>query len=256
MEAEQEFDAWSKVVSAHPAYIRRERRRRAEWEKENFSVCQAALWELRPMVPSNIDNTSLSAVMEHPPLQREGQGPNVALAERIWRRRVLWLLRATPAEVANLHAADLAGPYNAHGLDLLELRAIYAVLPQQFVNDKDGRKAAWREEVRERLVALTEKEAQGKLTAAEARHPAYDAASGPSEESAAAAVGAEGEWSESAGELRIDGKPVMFEPARFGSKTAALTVRPNALFRQIKVVRKRCREQTRWGGRRRCGRWW
>ena len=48
-------------------------------------------------------------------------------------------------QVANLHHSDLAGAYTSHGLDLMELRAVYATLPPKFVNDKEGKKAAWRE---------------------------------------------------------------------------------------------------------------
>jgi hypothetical protein len=49
---------------------------------------------------------------------------NDKLAERIWRKRVLWLLRASTTEIASMHAADLCGPYSPHGLDLTELRAV------------------------------------------------------------------------------------------------------------------------------------
>jgi hypothetical protein len=67
--AELEFDGWSKVISTHPAYIRREARRVAEWEAQNFDAFQAALYELRPLIPPDITRSSLAAVKRFPALQ-------------------------------------------------------------------------------------------------------------------------------------------------------------------------------------------
>jgi len=67
----------------------------------------------------------------------------------------------------------LRGTYTPTGLDIVELRAVYACLPREFANDGDGAKAAWRESVREKLVALVAKEASGSLTASEKRNSAY-----------------------------------------------------------------------------------
>lgn len=243
VKAEQEFDAWSKVITSHPAYIRREKTQRKEWDSQNFDKCQSALWLLRPLIPPDISSSSLERVMLHPALQLARPDPggdsanalstvNVPLAERIWRRRVLWLLRATPAEVANLHSSDLAGPFNAQGLDLMELRAVYAMLPPKFVNDKDGRKAAWREQLRERLVELTEKEARGTLEPDEERHPAYMSSgrgaravsAPPLRDSANDASTVQD--AEEDGVVVIAGKRVPFATARFGARRAAF---PSAL---------------------------
>ena len=109
IEAEAEFEGWSKVISTHPAYIKRERRQVKEWEADNFDKCQAALYELRPLIPPDIARSSLAATQAHPALQR-GNRPNKKLAERIFRKRVLWLLRSSPAELASMHIADLCGP--------------------------------------------------------------------------------------------------------------------------------------------------
>lgn len=240
VKAEQEFDAWSKVITSHPAYIRREKTQRKEWDSQNFDKCQSALWLLRPLIPPDISSSSLERVMQHPALQLAVPVPgsvpadksptvNVPLAERIWRRRVLWLLRATPAEVTNLHSSDLSGPYSAQGLDLMELRAVYAMLPAKFVNDKDGRKAAWREQIRERLVELTEKEAQGTLEPEEERHPAYvTSAKGTGTVSAPPLRGGGSnddasmvQDGEEDGVVVIAGKRVPFATARFGARRAA-----------------------------------
>jgi hypothetical protein len=239
VKAEQQFDAWSKVITSHPAYIRREKTQRKEWDSQNFDKCQSALWLLRPLIPPDISNSSLERVMQHPALRLavpvpgtdaadESSTVNVPLAERIWRRRVLWLLRATPAEVTNLHSSDLSGPYSAQGLDLMELRAVYAMLPAKFVNDKDGRKAAWREQIRERLVELTEKEAQGILEPEEERHPAYVSSgkgggtvSVPPLRGGSADDASMVQDGEEDGVVVIAGRRVPFATARFGARRAA-----------------------------------
>ena len=77
-----------------------------------------------------------------------------------------------PETVARAHVADLRSAYAVSGLDVVELRAVYASLPTAFENDGDGRKRAWAEGVREKLVSLVAREAS--LDARERRHPAWD----------------------------------------------------------------------------------
>ncbi len=62
-------------------------------------------------------------------------------------------VRMAPETIAKMHVADLRGAYDARGLSLDELRAVYASLPAAWENDGDGRKQEWAEAVRETLVA-------------------------------------------------------------------------------------------------------
>ena len=59
-----------------------------------------------------------------------------------------------PETVARAHVADLRSAYAVSGLDVVELRAVYASLPTAFENDGDGRKRAWAEGVREKDAAV------------------------------------------------------------------------------------------------------
>jgi hypothetical protein len=43
-----------------------------------------------------------------------------------------------------VHIADLQAKYSNQGLDLLEMRAVWAALPQEFDLDSDAKKAQWR----------------------------------------------------------------------------------------------------------------
>ena len=63
------------------------------------------------------------------------------------------LVPPRPETVARAHVADLRSAYAVSGLDVVELRAVYASLPTAFENDGDGRKRAWAEGVREKLVS-------------------------------------------------------------------------------------------------------
>ena len=79
--------------------------------------------------------------------------------ERARAKRSRWSEVASPVStprpetVARAHVADLRSAYAVSGLDVVELRAVYASLPTAFENDGDGRKRAWAEGVREKLVS-------------------------------------------------------------------------------------------------------
>lgn len=45
------------------------------------------------------------------------------------------MVRMDPAFIARLHVADLNTKFSSSGLDLLEMRALYASLPLDFKND-------------------------------------------------------------------------------------------------------------------------
>ena len=64
--------------------------------------------------------------------------------------------------------------YNVNGLDILELRAVYAAVRDvAFDNDPRGDKAAWRANARRKLAELVDKERKGALLPNEARRPEY-----------------------------------------------------------------------------------
>ena len=52
--------------------------------------------------------------------------------------------------IAKTHIADLSNKYQVQGLDISELRAVYAALPAEFENDRNGAKAQWRAAARAR----------------------------------------------------------------------------------------------------------
>ena len=81
-----------------------------------------------------------------------------------------------------MHAADLNLTYSIQGLDLVELRAVWACLPETFENDGDDRKAGWKEKVLTRLKEMVTKDEAGNLPKSQVRASCYGAdpnATGP-----------------------------------------------------------------------------
>jgi hypothetical protein len=78
-----------------------------------------------------------------------------------------------------MHPSDLTSK-DVNGLDIVELRAVFASLPETFgVVDIGGAKKDWRDRVQTRLQRLCEKEANGTLTSHEKRHASYKEGYGP-----------------------------------------------------------------------------
>lgn len=73
------------------------------------------------------------------------------MAKRVQRNRSLWLIWKTQEELSVIHHADLNFKYSYCGLDLTELRALYACMPPEFNNDITGDKQKWLDNLRDKL---------------------------------------------------------------------------------------------------------
>jgi hypothetical protein len=118
-QAERLFEGWSAIVSTHPDTVAAAARGLELWEAEQAAANRRAAAELLPLLPADIVRAGSKAA-----LLAGGLPPLVA--ERLWRRRALWLLRTPPAEIARMHEVDLVNLCGHDGLDLRELRAVYA----------------------------------------------------------------------------------------------------------------------------------
>jgi hypothetical protein len=167
--AQAEFDGWSAIIIAHPEYTERETQAAGAWEGEHLGDCEAALEQMRRLIPPQVAAMSrkeIAAVVEPP-----------ALAKRLWAKRILWFCWMQPEAIASIHFAELDSTYWPFGLDLRELRAVYCVLHAvRWVSDHDHRKAQWATRLRARLIELTEQAARLPAGAAAPRvleHLAY-----------------------------------------------------------------------------------
>lgn len=106
-------------------------------------------------------------------------GLTMKLAERIMKKKILWIIHLTIREIERIADRDfmVGGKYSikGHNLDLVELAAVYAVLPGFFPRsvDPEGVKETWRREVEDRLVGYLREEGEETLTSDELRHEAY-----------------------------------------------------------------------------------
>ncbi|CAM9491282.1 unnamed protein product, partial [Phaeothamnion confervicola] len=163
----REFEKWDKIVRHHPEQVAEEKQRVERWAEENDTKNKAALRQLRTFVPPDVFQATAESLTE--------RGLVPALAKRVFEKKALWLCRAPPDFLRRCHVVELRGKYATTGLDLPELRAVFASLPPRFENDAGGEKAMWRQDVFGRLQDLVTGAEQGRLRPAEARHPVYAA---------------------------------------------------------------------------------
>ena len=162
--AEAECERWDRVLRAHPEYRAEIEQEARAWEESQRTPNGNALREMRSFVPLNIEALSVDTLV--------AAGAPRVLASRLRQKRVLWLVRMHADDIAQLHTADLQNAFVAHGLDLTELRAVFATVPAEFSNDPTGKKNGWREDLRTKLRAMTARE----LRPNEMRNPAYHGA--------------------------------------------------------------------------------
>ena len=170
-EAQAEFDKWDKFIRNHPEHIAAMEEEVKAWVATNEPHNQAALRLMRSYLPPNIWNSERAELDRS--LSSAGLPP--ALVKRVWEKKVLWLLRAEPGFIARIHAADLNLKYTIQGLDLTEVRAVYACLPDKFENDSDDRKEEWRAKCLSRLKEMASQQEKGTLPKSQKRNSAYDA---------------------------------------------------------------------------------
>jgi uncharacterized coiled-coil protein SlyX len=172
--AEAELERLDAALRAHPDHKIRQAKARANWDSEQRTANNNALALTRSLVPPDIlKSTAKDVGLRICDALQSDDKPALALARRVWSAKALRAVRAPSELLRKAHVADLRGTYTPTGLDIVELRAVYACLPKEFANDGDGAKAAWREAIREKLVAMVAKEVSGSLTAAEKRNSAY-----------------------------------------------------------------------------------
>lgn len=130
-----------------------------ESQKDKYEDCYK---QMRGLIPNNIANTSL------PDMRRAGIPKDAA--ERIWNKKILWLICMHPNDIPKIHIADLRGKYSFHGLDIIEMRAVWKCIPSWTgINEKSD----WKIMFKQRLDDMVMREMTGKLSNNEARHPAY-----------------------------------------------------------------------------------
>ncbi len=135
-------------------------------KNDNFLKNIEALEIQQKIIPKNIySGASVDILME--------KGLKKELAVRLMRNRVLWLVHMDPNQIALTHLADLRFKYSFAGLDIIEMRALYACMPEKFEHDDNGEKMNWLSSIREKLSDLINQENNNTLISRLQRNPAY-----------------------------------------------------------------------------------
>ena len=137
------------------------------WLQEITPFLQESLEITRSYVPPHIFKCSEDSL--------EADGYSRALAKRIINKKCLWLVRVSTTDINRMHVVELSGRFNpeAQGMDLNEIAAIFAVLPDKFSNDPDRRKARWRASVEQTLKTMYAQFKSGTLVGPKKRNLAY-----------------------------------------------------------------------------------
>ena len=150
----------------NPEYAKEQEEKAKKWEEDNRQANADALRRMRGLVPPNVRTVTMKDLTEKFNVPK-------ALAKRIWDKKILWLLRTHPEETRKVHIADLTSKFSNQGLDIIEMRAIWLALPDEFDNDGDGKKADWKFNFLQKLQELTGKEDRNALSNNEKRQRAY-----------------------------------------------------------------------------------
>jgi len=162
----KEVERWDEFIKNHPKYVEEEKEKEEAWKNDNFLKNIEALEVQRNIIPNDIySGASVDILME--------KGLKKELAVRLMRNRVLWLVHMDPNEIALTHLADLRFKYSFAGLDIIEMRALYACMPEKFEHDDTGEKMQWLSSIREKLSDLINQEKNKTLISRLQRNQAY-----------------------------------------------------------------------------------
>ena len=151
--AEKDLERWDRTIQLHPDYIKRKEEEARLWEEKERPLCVAALRRQRSLTPLHIAEKSTDDLIE--------LGLTKAAATRLRQKKALWLVRMHPNNVRKMHVADLRSKFATQGLDIVEMRAVWASLPDEFDNDGDGKKEEWKRQIRTKLTEMSIKEERG-----------------------------------------------------------------------------------------------
>lgn len=170
-DAENQLESWSKLVCRHPEYLAKEAEFARWWDEEHSEKHKQALATMRKIFPRQ---AVCPEIQSHRDLRRRWRIKREC-TKRLWQHKILSFIWMEPDEIDALHFGELDTKYWSYGLDIVEMRAIYAQLPEKFSSDLDldGKKAEWLANFRDVLVDLSAEEQAGTLSDARTRHACY-----------------------------------------------------------------------------------
>mmetsp|Transcript_15846 Transcript_15846/g.20310 ORF Transcript_15846/g.20310 Transcript_15846/m.20310 type:complete len:289 (+) Transcript_15846:374-1240(+) len=161
------------LIKKHPDYIKRQEEELQNWLEANQPKFQEALKEMRSILPENLAKLGNQEIQAH---FKDKDRPR--LANHIIKGKGAYIAICSDKEfLAKKHVVELRSTYAPKSFDIVELRAFYASLPDEFLADPNGSKRKWKKAILEKLRELTKKEDNNRLTKNEKRNSAYTATS-------------------------------------------------------------------------------
>lgn len=188
----EKVEAWQRRRSSAPEFAAEEAAREKAWSEANREANLAALREMRRLLPEAVwdmkaaDIQAAAAARPRSCSGAEGEGVGSGIDEGVGhsasngggsvKRRMFypsdlsvrlrecrplhWLVSAPEdVETSNFLTGEGAAAFTQlEGMDVVEMRAIWCVLPKQFARDADGKKAEWRKRFRTQLEGLVQQQ--------------------------------------------------------------------------------------------------
>ena len=155
-----EMEKWSGRAKHTTAYDEVVLAEDVLWMQTQQSQNEFALAQMRSLIPPNISKLSMSEFSNT--LRDNGGFYSHALCSEIKKNKLLHLVVMHSEDIAKLNF--LVGESRQYfmdlNLDIVEMRAIRACLPDVFELDKDGRKAEWKEQFMYKLKSLVSREGE------------------------------------------------------------------------------------------------
>lgn len=165
---ERRFDDLLEAQENHPEFRALMEEERENWIESVSEFVENCLERTRSFLPVNVfDSTAEDLV---------ALGLSSDLAKRILQRQCLWLVRMSRDEIMRMHESDLLGRFNSlqQNLDIIETAAIYASLPDEYLNDTRGLKKDYKKSVEDNLRQMLMDNDNDELPDFKIRNPAYE----------------------------------------------------------------------------------
>lgn len=174
-----QMEAWQKRKAEAPEFAAEEAAREEAWNEANREVNEAALREMRALLPEAVWDMNAGDIQAAAAAAgtggRDGDGDGSGgvfypsdVCVRLRECRPLHWLVSAPEDIAgaNFLAGDGAAAFTQlEGMDVVEMRAVWSVLPREFRRDGDGKKAEWRARFRQQLEGLARQQDGAVVTA-------------------------------------------------------------------------------------------
>jgi hypothetical protein len=171
---DKEIEKWSRRKENAPEKEAMEKELEIKWAKENAEKNESCLQLMRSYIPSDIRDLVAETLAKR--VEATGKFYPRATSERLRSMKMLQWLVTHPNDIKNanfLKGGTRVAFLNLGEYDIVELRAVFSVVPDHFDLDSDGEKKRWREALVKILKERAASEENKTLPENHIRNPVY-----------------------------------------------------------------------------------